>query len=79
MHQGMLQIMNVSGFTDILIHVGNTDKDTAGCLLVGTGANSRSGDMSLQSSVEAYNRLYPLVVDAAYNHDLVAHFINNDG
>ena len=35
MHKGMLQITNVPGFEYILIHTGNTDEHTAGCLLVG--------------------------------------------
>ena len=34
-HRGMLHIINVPGFEYILIHVGNSDEHTAGCLLVG--------------------------------------------
>ena len=34
-HRGMLHITNVPGFEYILIHCGNTDEHTAGCLLVG--------------------------------------------
>ena len=37
-HRGMLEVADVPGFSDILIHVGNTDEDTSGCLLVGMGA-----------------------------------------
>ena len=69
-HRGMLEILNVPNFTDILIHVGNTDQDTKGCLLVGTGAVARPGDMSIQSSVEAYRRFYPMVVKHAEDNDL---------
>ena len=29
------QIMDVPGFTDILIHCGNTHEHTSGCILVG--------------------------------------------
>ena len=34
-HQGMLHVTDVPGFEWILIHTGNTDEHTAGCLLVG--------------------------------------------
>ncbi len=34
-HKGMLHVTNVPNFQWILIHIGNDDDDTAGCLLVG--------------------------------------------
>ena len=40
-HSAMFQVMDVSGFTDILIHVGNKDEDTEGCLLLGSVPTSR--------------------------------------
>ncbi len=64
-HKGMLQIMDVPGFTDILIHKGNDDDDTAGCLLVGDRANNNQvKDGFIGSSTVAYNRIYPVVRDA---------------
>ena len=35
MHKGMLWVRDVPGFEYILIHTGNTDEHTAGCLIVG--------------------------------------------
>lgn len=77
-HRGMLHVRDVPGFEHILIHVGNTDTDTAGCLLVGTGAVTQPGDMSVQASKRAYKRLYPLVIDAAAAGDLEIDFIDSD-
>ena len=34
-HIGMLHVLDVPNFEYILIHCGNTDEHTAGCLLVG--------------------------------------------
>ena len=55
-HRGMIEITAVPGFTDILIHTGNTAADTRGCLLVGQTANSAG--LNLTGSRDAYRPLY---------------------
>jgi hypothetical protein len=55
-HRGMVEITAVPGFTDILIHTGNTSADTRGCLLVGETANSCA--LALAGSRDAYRPLY---------------------
>ncbi|MDC0946504.1 DUF5675 family protein [Nitrospinaceae bacterium] len=52
----MLHLQKVPGFEFILIHVGNADENTAGYLLVGTGARAGEGDMSIRSSRVAYKK-----------------------
>ena len=76
-HQGMLQVMDVPGFEFILIHVGNTDEDTAGCLLTGCNANT-SQNLSVGSSVLAYKRLYRKVIEAANADQLTIQYWDND-
>lgn len=61
-HQGMLQIQDVPNFEYILIHVGNTDADTAGCLLVGSTADKDKGFIG--GSSRAYKELYPIILKA---------------
>ncbi len=64
MHNGMLQVLDVPGFEYILIHVGNKDEDTAGCLLVGDSANNNLiDDGFISHSTAAYQRLYPKVAN----------------
>jgi hypothetical protein len=64
LHQGMIEIPGVPNFTDILIHCGNRDEDTAGCLLVGDSVNNALvEDGFMGSSSQAYTRLYPRVIE----------------
>lgn len=77
LHRGMLQVCDVPDFTDILIHIGNTDDDTAGCLLVGLGCTT-AGGISISSSSMAYQKLYQIVVDAAIAGDLTIEYIDFD-
>ena len=35
---GSLQICDVPDYTDVLMHIGNTQRDTTGCILLGLGA-----------------------------------------
>ena len=53
------RLLNVKGFEGILIHAGNTDKDTEGCLLV--GLNKVKGQVI--NSRETFRELYKLLKD----------------
>jgi len=64
-HKGMLHLQNVPGFTDILVHCGNTDEHTAGCLLLGyRPALVQGGEFELHNSTQAYNAVYPAIAQA---------------
>ena len=65
MHKGMLWVRDVPGFEYILIHTGNTDEHTAGCLLVGDSQQANFGDSDgfVGSSTQAYKRIYPMVAE----------------
>ena len=56
-HKGMIQVMDVPGFTDILIYCGNKHEHTSGCILVGDSLSPRF----LGSSRDAYAKVYPAV------------------
>jgi len=51
-----LQIMNVAGFTNVYIHVGNYDTDTDGCVLLGLSADADKG--TIGKSALAFKQLY---------------------
>lgn len=59
-HKGMLHLQNVPNFQFILIHIGNTEKDTDGCILLGKQATSIP---SILESTEAYKQMYPKVAE----------------
>ena len=63
MHKGMLWVRDVPGFEYILIHTGNTDEHTSGCLLLGDSQtnNQIKEDGFIGSSVQAYKRVYPQI------------------
>lgn len=78
-HKGMLQILDVPEFEYILIHVGNDDDDTAGCLLVGAGSVvANDGTITISNSVVAYTRLYNKVIESAIAGTLSIEYIDAD-
>jgi len=66
MHKGMLHVINVPNFKWILIHTGNTDEHTAGCLLVGDSQENNKiiKDGFVGKSTNAYKRIYPPIAKA---------------
>ena len=59
-HYGMLHLQDVPNFTYILIHAGNTDEHTSGCLIVGETQQDLdiSDDGFIGHSGKAYSKLY---------------------
>jgi len=62
LHKGMLWLRDVPGFEYILIHTGNHDDHTSGCILLGdtqtyNGKTNKNGFIG--SSVTSYKRVYP--------------------
>lgn len=57
------RLQGVRGFAGVLIHVGNSEHDTEGCILV--GFNKAKG--KLLNSTDAYMRIFEMM-DAASEH-----------
>ena len=64
-HKGMIWVQNVPNFRWILWHTGNTDEDTAGCLLLGDSSQQNvSKGGFIGASNDAYKRVYPVIAEA---------------
>jgi len=64
-HYGMLHLQDVPGFTYILIHTGNTDEHTSGCLIVGETQQDLDINFNgmVGSSAVAYKKMYSKVAN----------------
>ena len=61
-HVGMIEIIGIENFSDVLFHIGNTDQHTAGCLLNGTTfMETRGKRLVVQRSEDAYVKFYKKV------------------
>ncbi len=78
-HKGMIEITNVEGFTDILVHPLNRHTETKGCIGVGDGVSQNITDEGLlQSSRAAYRRIYPPIAAALLAGEPVALHVRDD-
>jgi len=78
-HKGMLHVTNVPNFEYILIHTGNTDEHTAGCLLVGDSQENNAivKDGFVGKSTNAYKRIYPDISRAiSEGNEVTIEYIN---
>lgn len=69
------QVLDVPHFLGILIHTGNSNKDTEGCIIVGTWDGKTENWVS--NSRVAFNKLMPLLKDATDNKEEITLTINN--
>ena len=71
-HPGMLWLLNVPDFEYVYIHIGNTEKDTDGCILVGNQpSNAKDNYGHIYDSASAYIALYREVLAAIDNNEKV--------
>jgi len=78
-HNGMLWITDVPNFEYILIHPGNTDEHTDGCLLVGDQVQQNVTKKGyLSNSAEAYRRVYRRIARAVETEGATIQFVDFD-
>ena len=67
-HKGMLWIRNIPNYEYVLIHIGNHDAHTEGCILVGlqpdpSKENKLEEKRQIWSSTAAYKKIYPPIAN----------------
>lgn len=77
-HKGMLQVLDVPNFEYILIHIGNYEHNTNGCLLVGKNATTDGNKLTIPVSTTAYKEFYSKVIDEAIKGNVTIEYIDND-
>lgn len=71
-HKGMLWLQDIPNFQYVLIHIGNTDIDSEGCILVGDNVTENVTDRgAIASSTRAYQRIYPIIATALEKGEMV--------
>ena len=70
-HKGMLWLQDVPGYKYIYIHIGNNEKHTDGCILVGMAANMKRGRKTVSYSEDAYRKIYSLIADCILSGEKV--------
>ena len=81
-HKGMIWVQEVPNFKWILWHSGNTDENSAGCLLLGNSQTSNivKKDGFIGGSRDAYKLVYPRVSEAILSgQDVEVTYIDYDG
>jgi len=63
-HKGMLWLQDVPGYEYVYVHVGNTEKHTEGCILVGMSSYIDDNKKNVGHSVDAYRDIYPAISNA---------------
>ena len=70
---GMIRLNHVPDFSGVLIHCGNKQEHTEGCILVGEQAHLTLGEASIGGSYAAYRRVYPHIYNTLAEQGGSAH------
>jgi hypothetical protein len=60
-HPDVYEITNVPNRTAILIHTGNVEKDTQGCILIGNRIGALNGEPAILESKRCFERFRSLI------------------
>ena len=70
-YKNVYLVKDVPNRTDILFHSGNYERETLGCILLGSGACTFMGDPMVTESREAMKRFRSLIGDTVFDLNIV--------
>lgn len=78
-HKGMLHLQNVPNFEWIYIHLGNTHKDTSGCILIGWDTWTDLANMGgvVRRSTQCYTDIYQLIAEEIDRQGVTIHIYDS--
>ncbi len=65
-HQFVWEVDKVPGFSDILIHTGNSVDHTSGCLILGCMIGMSGDRFTVHDSAKAYRKFYDMTKDQSH-------------
>lgn len=71
LHKGMIEIVGITNYNLVFIHIGNTHLETLGCPLTGRSYDFSQGDYKVTQSSISYESVYPellSVMEAGFNN-----------
>ena len=74
-----IEIKEIPNYDKVYVHIGNSHRDTEGCILIADGVNAASTEKMILQSQKAYERFYKMVLPKInQNEPLTINILNEN-